>query len=357
MTEFAIALASSADTSNRMRLALSALMPDIGSLKSRSGLLDGGGAVTLTSGMGVNVSALRGYVQGAGSTQGGYYVCSDATKALTFADGGASNRTDLIVGRVYHDAFDSSGFTKFAVEIFQGTPGAGTPATPAGSILLAQKVITAGMSAGTGGLGTVPVDKRPPVLVAKGGILPVVDATDRATLATYKGLTIYRIDTAVVEQHNGTGWVGLRTVRPAAFMYQGTGASQTILNNTATQLAYDSTDFDTDGLADLAGDRFVVVTAGVYRLTAAVAWSGVGGGSAGYRQTEIFVNGVSRFITRQNAVSGTVGTFGVQATGLAKLAVGDIVICKVTHTQGASLATAAAANPGYVSLSAEYVSS
>lgn len=207
MTDYAIIQQNSADTAARVRLGLSALLPDLGSRTNRSGLFDDGGVVALTSGMSVSVSPFRAFIQGtSGGNQGGYFCVRDASANLTFADGGGSDRTDLVIARIYDDTYDSSGETKFAIEIVQGTGGGGVPATPANSIKLAEKVITAGMSAGSGGLGTAPVDKRPPRLVAAGGVIPVVDTTDRGTLDTYPGLTVYRIDASALEVFNGTTW-------------------------------------------------------------------------------------------------------------------------------------------------------
>lgn len=212
MAEYAVQQDNAVDTAQRMRIAQSGLIPATGPLTSRTGLFRPGGGVTLTTGMSVSVNPFRGFIQGASSaTQGGYWIVLDTAKTLTFADGGATSRTDIIVARVRDNPFDGSGAVSMSVEIVQGTPGAGTPATPANSVLLATKVITAGMSAGTGGLGTAPVDARPPALATAGGIVPVVDTADRATLGLFDGLTVYRIDAGQVEVRRNGQWVTLAT--------------------------------------------------------------------------------------------------------------------------------------------------
>lgn len=223
MTTYAIAQQSGVDEADRVRIALSGLLPDTAALKSRSGFLDGGAVVTLTSGMSCQVSPFRAFIQGGTvDTQGGYLIVSDANEVRTFDDGDASNRTDLLVARVYHDTYDASGFTKAQVEIVKGTPGGGTPAVPAGAIKVAEKVITAGMSAGTGGLGTVPVDKRPPRLVANGGLIPVANQADRDALPARKALMVYRLDTDTIEVNttgDGTGWKPVPTgYKPLPFV-------------------------------------------------------------------------------------------------------------------------------------------
>lgn len=206
MAEWALNLQSNTDSGQRWRLALSALLPQTGPLRSRSGLLDSGGTVTLTGGMGVAVAAFRALIQGGGATQGGYLFVLDAPKALVFADGGAQARTDIIVARVYDAASDGSGQTKAAVEVIQGAGGGGVPATPAGAVKLAEAPIAAGLSAGAGGLGADPVDKRPPRLVAAGGVVPVANAADRDSLDAYDGLTVYRIDTGTTEIRATGAW-------------------------------------------------------------------------------------------------------------------------------------------------------
>lgn len=352
MGEYAVIQASTLDTAERVRLALSGLLPDIGDLQSRSGLFDGGGAVTLNSGMAVNVSAFRAWIQGvSGDTQGGYFAVLDADKILTFADGSGSNRTDLVVARIYDDPYDTSGDTELRVEIFQGTPGGGTPSTPANSIKLAEKIITAGMSAGTGGLGTVPVDKRPPRLVTQGGLIPVLDATDRATLATYPGLQVYRLDTNLVEIYDGSSWEPVaNTKRPAAMIYQNAASEQTITTGTSTDINLDEVDFDTDGIADIANDQLVIVTPGVYRVRGAVSWDA---GTTGYRQTNILINGSTRWVGKQNATIER--SLGISAGDLVFLDAGDEVSLQGRHTQGTSLDTYPNL-PGLVFLSVELVS-
>jgi len=236
MTDYAIIQQSSVDTAVRVRLGLSALLPDVGSRQNRSGLFDAGGVVSLTSGMSVSVSAFRAFIQGtSAANQGGYFCVRDAAATLTFANGGASNRTDIIVARIYDNTYDSSGQTKFAIEIVQGTGGGGVPATPANSIKLAEKVITAGMSAGSGGLGTAPVDKRPPRIVAAGGVVPVLDSTDRGTLATYAGLAVFRIDTKAVQVYNGTDWDTYKPIGKDGVPWAEAAGSVTVTFSAATQ--------------------------------------------------------------------------------------------------------------------------
>ena len=67
--------------------------------------------------------------------QGTYLGVLDADKTLTFDDGTASPRVDLIVARAYENVLDSSGATKFVFEILKGSPGAGTPANHCSALL------------------------------------------------------------------------------------------------------------------------------------------------------------------------------------------------------------------------------
>lgn len=269
MAEWVIAQTTGVDTAARWRLATSGLLPASGGLASRSGLLDNGGTVSVTGGMGVSVSAFRAFIQGgAASTQGGYLCVLDAAKPLVFEDGGASARVDIIVARVYDNTVDGSGQTKFAVEIVKGTPGAGTPATPQSAIRLATKIISAGMSAGTGGLGSAPVDSRPPRLVAAGAIVPVADATDRATLSSYNGLTVSRLDTGALEQYVNGEWVVLARPRYRCHM-QRRNSKQNIPASTATRVVFDTVVRDTAGTMGTAGSGYVTIPAdGDYDISA-----------------------------------------------------------------------------------------
>lgn len=270
MTAYVVFQESLQDTAERVRLSLSGLLPDTGDLQSRSGLLDDGGVVTLAGGMAASVSPFRCYIHGvSGATQGGYLCVLDDDLVVTFADGSGTNRTDLVVARVYDDIYDSDGFDKFAVEIVEGTPGGGVPVTPPNAIKLAEKVITGSMSAGTGGLGTAPVDKRPARLAANGGVVPVADATDRATLNAYEGLTVARLDLKRLERYLGGAWKPVGLDAPAVKVER--HAAQALVNEAETAIIFDTEIYDTHGMYSGAGANITIPEDGSYQVTGRVS--------------------------------------------------------------------------------------
>jgi len=128
-------------------------------------------ATAPASGLSVNISA--GYCAVPHPTQGhGCYVfglMSSGNLAIASNSSGHT-RIDIVVARVYDLASPSS---YCDIEIVQGTPNAGQPATPSASILLAAVSIASGTSSITAGMIT---DKRT-CTVAPGGILPVATAS------------------------------------------------------------------------------------------------------------------------------------------------------------------------------------
>ncbi|MEU2057042.1 hypothetical protein [Streptomyces bungoensis] len=164
------------------------------------------------------VSSGRAVVQGAES-RGAYPVTVVDEPTLTFADGDATNdRVDLVVLRVYDDAYDGSGRTEAAVEIVPGTPGSpATPPTAQGLALpLFQVKVPAGASAGHGGINwdTALTDLRTPT-VSLGGILP---ATAGDTVAgAYPGQ--FRDLDGTLQRWDGTDWTaypkGVGGIAPA----------------------------------------------------------------------------------------------------------------------------------------------
>lgn len=94
----------------------------------------GGLLVSTVSGMSVNVAAGSVFVTANTST---YLATNDATKALTIAAADPSQtRVDLVVATI-RDSQYSGVNNDWILQVITGTPGAGQPATPASSMLLA----------------------------------------------------------------------------------------------------------------------------------------------------------------------------------------------------------------------------
>ena len=191
--------------------ALTATSP----VATRSGVLPGsadglwrisGFTVTGTSGtMNATVSPGRAVIQ-AGDTRGAYPVALTETLPLTFPDGDAQYaRIDLVVVRVYDDAYDASGRTETVVEIVKGLPAASpaVPTLPAASLPLYQVARPAGAGAGSGGLAwSTALTGVRTATVAIGGIVPVTTDT---TIGAYPGQ--YRDASGVLQRWNTSAWV------------------------------------------------------------------------------------------------------------------------------------------------------
>lgn len=212
MAEYALRLANSVDTIERVRKGDALGLMTGGVFLARAGLRpDGGGAVAVVNGtMSVSVAAFAGWVDGGVSdAQGGYPFFLDAGKTLAIAAGHASLvRVDTVVAQVRDNAYDASGFTDARVYVVQGTPGAGAPAVPQSAIPLRDISVHAGASSGSGGLtgANLSTDRRQYV-TGLGGCLPVSSQAERDALSAGIGQHVYRLDTTAVEVLTATGWV------------------------------------------------------------------------------------------------------------------------------------------------------
>ncbi|MFI9613191.1 hypothetical protein ACIHCM_16210 [Streptomyces sp. NPDC052023] len=193
--------------------ALGALTPT-SPVATRSGILPGSGdgqwrisgftAAGSPGSMTATVYPGRAIVQGT-DVQGAYPIALSDPVTVTFADGDAQyDRIDLLVLRVYDDAYDGSGRTEAALEIIQGTPAATpvVPVTPALATPLYEVRVPSGAGAGSGGLDwDSALTGRRTATVAVGGILPVTTDTSNGA---YPGQ--YRDFNGTLQRWNGTAW-------------------------------------------------------------------------------------------------------------------------------------------------------
>ncbi|MEU9384900.1 hypothetical protein AB0D38_29795 [Streptomyces sp. NPDC048279] len=207
-------LSPDSQTREDTRLAALGVLTPTSPVATRSGILPGSpdgqyriSGFTLTGATGTmtaTVSPGRALVQGA-DAQGAYPVALTEYLPLTFTDGDAQyGRIDLVVLRVYDDAYDGSGRTEATVEIVRGIPAAtpAVPATPALSIPLYQVAVAKGAGAGGNAIDwTGALTGMRTATVGLGGILPVT--TDSAGGA-YPGQ--YRDVNGQLQRWNGTAW-------------------------------------------------------------------------------------------------------------------------------------------------------
>lgn len=215
MTVYVIGQQSSVDTTERVRGALSLFAHPSGAgvLDRRSGLVPyvGSAALTGVSPMVGRVAPFVAWVDGtSSSTQGGYPLVCDANVDITFATGEAGNtRIDRVVAQVRDTAYDASGSTDARVTIVKGQAGGAANAVPASSILLWEVTVPANASIGGGGFTMSTAiangDKRS-WTTSLGGLLPVKDGTDEATVTPYEGMEIYRIDGKAKRLYTNGAW-------------------------------------------------------------------------------------------------------------------------------------------------------
>ena len=158
--------------------------------------------------MTVSCSGGRAFIQGTeGAYQGSYHVDNqgDITGIVIGAMGGTT-RTDTVVARVRDYQFGAGGLpsTAFAIEVVQGTPGAGAPSIPTASnsfIPLADIVMPPSTTAINAGMV---VDRRRWAM-GTAGLIPATSA-NRPT-ASGEPTMIYETDTNDMYISDGSAWV------------------------------------------------------------------------------------------------------------------------------------------------------
>jgi hypothetical protein len=114
---------------------------------------------------------------------------------------------------------------------------------------------------------------------------------------------------------------------------------QAIANNTLTDLAFNTTIFDDDGMhsTSVNNNRLTCRVAGRYLLTANTAWVQ---NNTGYRVTEFLLNGGGFFggSSAPATSSATVNESSRQSfSAFVEMVVGDYVTCAVKQGSGGSL--------------------
>jgi len=159
------------------------------------------------SGWNVTIGPCAGLVTNDSAASVGDYTWANPSNAAVVltASSGTLNRIDYIGLQVKDNFLDSSGLNSATIAVVQGTAVSGTaspPAVPNSFIPLVQASVPAGSSTPT--LSSI-VSRTG----TSGIVLPVFNATDRATLAVYDGLAIWRIDRVWMEVYSVSygGWI------------------------------------------------------------------------------------------------------------------------------------------------------
>ena len=161
--------------------------------------------------MGVIVGSGHAKIGGTESSkQGAYGVMNDADLTLTVtAAHGSLNRIDLVVFKVEDSQYSGANNTSSLVMV-DGTPASSpvAPTAPANSIVLAEVLVSAGVSTIVNANIT---DQR---RFAGTGIIPV-NASGDLPAAGQAGRYRDRLDTGILERDNGSAWVQVVPAAPA----------------------------------------------------------------------------------------------------------------------------------------------
>jgi hypothetical protein len=217
-----------------------------------------GAAVTVASGMGVNVAAGQIAVP-AGNGTGSVLCSSDAVEVVTLASAPTSpnNRIDLVICQARGNDLDAGSNNDFIFTTVTGTPATTptVPAVPANAAAIAQVYVPGNSAAIVAGNIT---DVRPALLNAT-----AEPATTSAALVSRPDLTgeIWVARAGV----NGGLWKKARNVLHAGYYRNGAFTVPT----TAGALAADTVLADPYGLYNPSNGQFTPPVAGLWQ----VAWS------------------------------------------------------------------------------------
>lgn len=385
MTVRTLTLANSVDSAENVRLVQSGIVAASGPVDSRSGIFPAGsnpGNLVSAAAMQANITAFRAYIDGGGAAlQGGYQFINDGNYLLTFANGEASvNRVDRVAAVVYHNLYDSSGFTIADVIYVKGQASGVANAIPATALLMWEVTVPAGTTAGGGGINftTAAADKRT-YTAAAGGTLNIGSVAERTAIANvFQGLRIYRTDQKWCEFYDGTAWRVEGVARVASFaglsaitspisgqhaydttlnvvyVYYGIfwgllpgtfvgsldqGAVQAIPDSTSTPLTFsiESDPFSWHSLVTNT-DRFIPQIAGRYALTGGPSFSS---NATGLRVSTWTLNGTAQSGSeaRTNAVSGGSTTMAARPMSIVCNGTTDYMQLAAQQTSGASVNT------------------
>jgi hypothetical protein len=274
------------------------------------------------------------------STRASYWVMLPADETFTAtAANGTNPRKDILVLRVYDHDEDASGLRLARSEYIVGTPAASPaePAVPAGAIKLAVLDVP---NTGGGGLASAVVTNTAKYTAATGGVIPIRDATDEATLTPYAGLATYRLDDSggsALRVYDGSAWDYARGLiictsgthpahREGRVIYE-TDTDVVLVSDgsvwrdprnllAAAQSADRGKKFhqvaDT-GNTDASGYRTVTHGAGFTPTLVICTWTGnaLGGGPTGIVGTDTYTSTTFRYRTNNAAANSNVVTISL----------------------------------------------
>ncbi|WP_411102433.1 hypothetical protein [Streptomyces sp. cmx-4-9] len=164
-------------------------------------------------------------------------------------------------------------------------------------------------------------------------VMRFANAAARAAAITspVAGMVAYLVTEKRLTYYDGTQWI---IQNPCAFVYA--SATQSVLNNTATVININSAIVDDTAGLNVAGHYWLTPMAGVYRLTAMVAWTGSLGG--GWRTMWLNNNGVQIVGSQGGDAGSNVGSV-LERTCVASLAAGRQISLSALQQSGGALTT------------------
>jgi hypothetical protein len=116
-------------------------------------------------------------------------------------------------------------------------------------------------------------------------------------------------------------------------------ATQAFANNTPgiLDLAAGNIDYDTNAMADIANDKIIIKTAGLYIITAKAVWAA---NATGTRFNIIYKNGTTAIAEHRHAATPGSNYKTVLSTEPMPFAVNDYVQLQLSQSSGGSLSTA-----------------
>jgi hypothetical protein len=147
------------------------------------------------------------------------------------------------------------------------------------------------------------------------------------------GQTGYNTTLNTLEVYNGTTWEPLSN-GPAFSAYAGAGTS--IPNTSATKIAFNTTEFDTNSNYSTANSRFTVTIPGIYQISATINF----GGYYAYANPYIYKNNA---LSKTGYSGGTTNSssganYGVSA--ILNLVAGDYIEIFVNQSSGGTVTSA-----------------
>jgi hypothetical protein len=118
-------------------------------------------------------------------------------------------------------------------------------------------------------------------------------------------------------------------------------ATQSIANVTPTVMTMDTTDFDTDTMADLANNQLVISTAGTYMISGEICWTS---NATGYREALLYAGpGATTLVAVDMRITTGAAVPTTQAvTAVVQLNVGDVIQLKGAQASTAALVSVSA---------------